>query len=256
RCVSNLRLLEEAMKLVKECGGIIASHSEAEGYSGTETESVAVERETELAIKTGCAYHFCHLSTKKSFAAVRAAKKAGADITCEVMPHHLFLDEEDIRGDTNAKMAPPLRSAEDRTETLTALLDGTADMIATDHAPHAPHEKAMPFLLAPNGIIGFETLMPLVYTGLVKTGLATYSDMQNWVTVNPSKRFGIPYGEIKEGGMADIAVLDIDNAHRYDKQKTLSKSNNTPFDCSLLYGTNMLTVSEGKVVYDNNRRIK
>lgn len=256
RCVNNLALLEEAMLLVKSLGGMIASHTEAAGYTGTDAESAAVVREAELAVKTGCKYHFCHLSVKDSFDAVRAAKKAGADITCEVTPHHLFLDESNGIGDTLYKMAPPLRSVTDREETLYALLDGTADMIATDHAPHALHEKALPYDLAPCGITNFETLAPLVYTGLVKTGLATYNDMQNWLTVNPSARFGIPYPKIEEGSIADIAVLDISHDRLFDKAKTLSKSYNTPFSGSMLYGTPVLTLVSGKVVYDNDRRMQ
>jgi len=256
RCVGDLRLLEQAMRLVKACGGIIASHSEAADYSGTEAESVAVERECELALKTGCRYHFCHLSTKKSLDAVRAAKRAGADVTCEVMPHHLFLDEKDVKGDPDAKMSPPLRSREDREYTVAALLDGCADMIATDHAPHAPWEKAAGFAKAPNGIIGFETLLPLVYTGLVKTGLATQRDMQRWVTESPSKRFGIPYSIIEEGARANIAALDIANPRVFDKDITLSKSKNTPFSASALYGTPVLTLAEGRIVYDTDRRMQ
>lgn len=255
-CVKDLRLLQEGMLLAKELGFVIASHAEAEGCSGTESESVAVLRETELAIKTGCKYHFCHLSAQKSFEIIRKAKAAGADITCEVMPHHLFLNQDDIKGDTNAKMSPPLRSEYDRQAALSALLDGTIDIIATDHAPHTPAEKAVPFELAPNGIIGLETLMPLVYTGLVKTGLATYADMQKWVAGNPAARFGIPYSDIAIGGTADIAVLDTDTATVYNKQYTLSKSSNTPFNASRLYGTNVLTLVDGKVVYDNNRRMQ
>lgn len=256
RCVNDLKLLEQAMRLVKECGGIIASHAEAAGYTGTEAESVAVERECEFAFKTGCRYHFCHLSTKKSFDAVRQVKRAGADVTCEVMPHHLFLDENDVKGDPNAKMSPPLRSAEDREYTLQALLDGTADMVATDHAPHAPKEKAMGFDKAPNGITGFETLLPLVYTGLVKTGLADCGMMQNWVTESPAKRFGIPYSKIEEGAPADIAALDIRYERVYEKEATLSKSKNTPFSKSVLYGTPVLTLAEGRVVYDTDRRMQ
>lgn len=256
RCLNDLKLLYEGMQLAKEFGFVIASHAEAEGYSDNESESVAVQRETELAIKAGCKYHFCHLSTQKSFDIIRKAKAAGADITCEVMPHHLFLNQDDIKGDTNAKMSPPLRSEQDRQAALSALLDDTIDIIATDHAPHTQAEKAMPYNLAPNGIIGLETLMPLVYTGLIKTGLATYKDMQKWVSGNPAARFDIPYNDIAIGSTADIAVLDIDTAIVYNKSDTPCKSSNTPFDASRLYGTNMLTLVDGKVVYDNNRRMQ
>ncbi len=256
RCVNNIRLLEQAMRIVRECGGIIASHSEAAGYAGTEAESVAVERECELVCKTGCRYHFCHLSTKKSFDAVRQAKSVGADITCEVMPHHLFLDEEDVKGNPNAKMSPPLRSKEDREYTVQALLDGTADMIATDHAPHAAAEKAMGFDKAPNGIIGFETLLPLVYTGMVKTGYADCKMMQKWVTESPASRFGIPYSIIEEGAVADIVALDIAVERVYKIDSTLSKSKNTPFSGSVLYGTPVLTLADGRIVYDTDRRMQ
>ena len=129
-------------------------------------------------------------------------------------------------------------------------------MIATDHAPHAAIEKSAGFGKAPNGITGFETLLPLVYTGLVKTGLADCNKMQKWVTESPAKRFGIPYATIEEGAMADIAALDITNARVYHKEETFSKSKNTPFSGSALYGTPVLTLAGGRIVYDTDRRMQ
>ena len=157
-CVNDLKLLEEGMRRVKECGGIIASHAERRGAgSAAEAEYRAVSEETELVKKTGVRYHFCHISTKKSLDVIRRAKREGLDVSIEVTPHHIALDETMIR-DANWKMNPPLMSPADREAVVEAVADGTADMIATDHAPHAAHEKAVAYAAAPNGIIGFETL--------------------------------------------------------------------------------------------------
>lgn len=250
RCVNDTALLYEAMLVARECGAVIASHAEAEGYGDApEAEYIAVERELELVKKTGVKYHFCHLSTKKSFELFRSAKKDGLDITAEVTPHHLFLTEKDIKG-TNFKMNPPLRRAQDAGAAVEALLDGTVTIIATDHAPHTEAEKARPYKEAPNGIIGLETLFPLVFTNLVKAGPASVSDMINWITVNPARRFGIPYSRIEEGSPADIAALDIINPHTYTTEEIYSKGKNSPFIGQTLYGFNKFTMIDGKIIYD------
>lgn len=248
--VNNLALLEQAMKTAKETGSIICSHAEAENF-GTkpEAETVAVEREIELVRKTGCRYHFCHLSVKKSFELVKAAKREGLDITAESAPHHLFLTENDIKGRTNYKMNPPLRKEEDRQAAIEALLDGTVSMIATDHAPHTEEEKALPYDKAPNGIIGLETLIPLVYTKLVKTGKANVSDMINWLTINPARRFSLPYATVEEGQAATFCVIDTVNKRRYTKEEILSKGKNSPFIGEELYGFCRMTVLNGNIVF-------
>ena len=171
RGVNNLELLEQAMVLAKKYDLTIASHAEDNYYKySREGEYVAVLREIELAKKIGCKYHFCHMSVKESFDAIRKAQQEGYNITCEVAPHHLVLNKEMIK-DANYKMNPPLRSEEDRIATVNALLDGTACMIASDHAPHSEEEKSLEYDKCPNGIIGIETMIPIIYTEFVKKGL-------------------------------------------------------------------------------------
>ncbi|MFA5449272.1 MAG: dihydroorotase [Clostridia bacterium] len=253
--VNNREVLLTAMRLAAECGAIIASHAEADGYGDSpEAEYIAVERELELVRETGCKYHFCHMSTAKSFALIKKAKDDGLDVTCEVTPHHLFLTDEDVEDRPNYKMNPPLRSREDKEATLVALLTGVADMIATDHAPHTEAEKSLPFSDAPYGIIGLETLFPLVYTKLVKAGIASVNDMIRWVTVNPANRFRLPYSRIREGCRADIAGLDILTPHIYQQSEILSKGKNSPFIGESLYGFNKLTILNGKLIYSGENR--
>ncbi|MBQ2471420.1 MAG: dihydroorotase, partial [Acholeplasmatales bacterium] len=163
--VNNISLLEDVMRMAKKYDLVIASHAEdsVDGYL-PQGEYVAVRREIELAKKIGCRYHFCHMSTKESFEAIRKARSEGyPNITCEVTPHHLVLNEEMIK-DGNYKMNPPLRSEENRLATIEALLDGTAQMIACDHAPHTEEEKKREYNKCPNGIIGLETMVPIIYT--------------------------------------------------------------------------------------------
>ena len=179
--VNNIDILVEAMQYAKKYDIVMASHAEDIIDSKLpQGEYVAVRREIEYAKKIGCKYHFCHLSTKESFEAVKKAQMEGyTNITCEVSPHHLFLNLSMIK-DGNWKMNPPLREEDDRLATVKALLEGVATVIASDHAPHTVEEKSREYSLCPNGIIGLETMIPLVYTNLVKTGLATYSIMLDW----------------------------------------------------------------------------
>lgn len=248
-CVNNLTVLEDAMKLVKKP---IASHAEAKGTeTSEESETVAVEREIELLKKyPSVKYHFCHLSVAKSFELVKKAQNLGLDVTCEVMPHHLFLNKTQIK-DANWKMNPPLRSESDRLATINALKSGIATMIATDHAPHSRDEKSREYDKCPNGIIGFETMFPLVYTYLVKTGEITAKQMVNFTSKNPAIRFGLPYGEVKVGGLADLTCLDVSTTRPYTKSEILSKSENTPFIDFVLTGFPNLTIVDGKIVYEN-----
>ncbi len=250
-CVNNQELLKEAMQIAQKADKIIATHLECEGYGTTpEAEILACKKELELVKATGVKYHLCHISTKECMDMFVEAKANGADVTAEVTPHHLFLSDKDIK-DANCKMNPPLRSESDRQAVLQALLEGKISIIATDHAPHTEEEKSREFSKTPNGIIGLETLFPLVYTNLIRSGKASLSDMENWLTVNPARRFGLPYGSIAVGGVADIAVLDIDNSKVYTKESIVSKGKNSPFIGAELYGCNVLTLVDGKVVYNN-----
>ncbi|MDC3416457.1 dihydroorotase [Aquibacillus salsiterrae] len=213
-------------------------------------ESVQIARDVLLAEATGCHYHVCHVSTKESVRVIRDAKRAGIRVTAEVTPHHLLLTEEDIQSeDANFKMNPPLRAKEDRQALLDGLLDGTIDFIATDHAPHTAEEKQLGLDLAPFGIVGFETAFGLLYTHLVKTGEISLKQLIDWMTIKPSQVFGLPYGELKEGAPADITVLDLQKQEVIDKESFYSKGKNTPFDKWEVTGVPVLTIVEGKIVF-------
>lgn len=251
--VNNIDLLIKAMEIAKEKNIVIASHAEDLVDSKLpQGEYVAVRREIELAKKIGCKYHFCHLSTKESFEAVSKAQKEGyTNITCEVAPHHLFLNETMIK-DGNWKMNPPLRSEENRNATLEALLNNTSTIIASDHAPHSVEEKSKEYSKCPNGIIGLETMLPLVYTKIIQKGLATIGDFIDWFVTNPIKTFNLPEQKLEEGYKADIAVLDIKNTHRYNVDEIESLSKNSPFIGEELTGFARYTLVNGKVVWREN----
>ena len=251
--VNNLELLESQMKLAKKYNLVIASHAETlEGKYAPEGEYVAVRREIELAKKTGCKYHFCHMSTKESFEAIRKAQKEGyTNITCEVAPHHLVLNEEMINGNPNFKMNPPLRSEENRKATVEALLDGTACMVASDHAPHTEEEKSREYNKCPNGILGLETMIPIIYTNFVKTGLIDLNRFLDILVNNPIKVFNLPKRSLNIGEVADLIALDIDNEHLYTKEEIVSKGKNSPYIGKKYYGFNKLTIKNGKIIYNN-----
>ena len=190
------------------------------------------------------------MSTKESFEAIRKAHEEGyTNITCEVAPHHLLLNEEMIK-DANWKMNPPLRSEENRLETVKALLDGTACVIASDHAPHSIDEKSKEYDKCPNGIIGLETMLPLVYTYFVHTGESTIQDFNNWFNVNPARIFGLPENKIEVNSIANLVVLDITNEREYTQDEIVSIGKNSPFIGFKLTGYPVCTIVNGKVVYN------
>lgn len=247
--VNDLSLLEKGMMVAKSLNMIICSHAEDDTYkTDPKGEYLAVRREIELAKKTGCQYHFCHMSTKESFEAIKKAQKEGYPISCEVTPHHLFLNETAIKN-PNFKMNPPLRSEEDRKATVNALLSHVACCIATDHAPHTEEDKSQAYDKAPNGILGLETCIPLVYTNLVKTGMMTLEEMENVLSHNPRKLFSLEDIYVKEGYTASLCVLNLDESHIYEKDEIVSKGKNSPFISETLYGFNEMTVYKGKIVY-------
>lgn len=214
------------------------------------SESVQIARDVLLAEAAGCHYHVCHVSTKESVRVIRDAKRAGINVTAEVTPHHLLMNEEDItEDDANFKMNPPLRAKEDQEALMEGLLDGTIDFIATDHAPHAENEKNQGFLNAPFGIVGLETAFPLLYTNLVLKNKITLHQLVDWMTVRPAQVFNLPFGRLEEGAIADITLVNLEKESVIDKESFYSKGKNTPFHDWNITGLPVMTIAEGKVVY-------
>ena len=213
-------------------------------------ESVQIARDVLLAEAAGARYHVCHVSSKESVRAVRDAKAAGIRVTAEVCPHHLLLEDMDIPSDdANWKMNPPLRAKDDKDSLHAALLDGTIDCIATDHAPHTIEEKCCGMVGAPFGIVGFETAFPLLYTQFVKTGKWTLKQLVEWMATKPAEIFELPYGKIEVGASADFTIIDLNKKMDINPEAFKSKGRNTPFTGWTAQGWPVMTIFEGKIVY-------
>ena len=215
-------------------------------------ESSQVARDLLLAQATGVHYHICHVSTKESVALVRWAKQQGIPVTCEAAPHHMLLTEDDVTADDpNFKMNPPLRSEADRQAVIDGLLDGTIDMIATDHAPHSEEEKTGDLRHAAFGITGSETAFSTLYTRYVRTGVFTLAQLLNWLSRRPAELFHLDQaGTLMPGQPADIAIFDLEHPHVLSAGEYYSKGTNTPFTGHRVYGTTVLTMVAGQVVYE------
>lgn len=214
-------------------------------------ESLQIARDVLLAEAADCHYHVCHVSTKESVRVIRDAKKAGIRVTAEVTPHHLLLSEDDIPGlDPNFKMNPPLRANEDKQALIEGLLDGTIDFIATDHAPHTAEEKAEGMELAPFGIVGLETAFPLMYTNFVQKGICSLAQLVEWMTSKPADTFGLSSGRLEIGGVADLAIIDLEQEENIDPTNFVSKGKNTPFTDWACKGWPVMTIVDGKCVWE------
>ena len=261
--VQDRGMMREAMERAKALGKIIAAHCEensllrggyihdgayakAHGHRGicSESEWKPIERDLELAAKTGCAYHVCHISTKESVALIREAKKSGVDVTCETGPHYLVLDDSRLQENGRFKMNPPLRSSADREALVEGVLDGTIEMIATDHAPHSAEEKSRGLEKSAMGVVGLETAFPVLYTELVKKGVLTLEKLTELLSVNPRKRFGIT----SDPG---FCVWDLNAAETVDPADFLSKGKSTPFAGDFVYGKNLMTIYGGTLVWQS-----
>ncbi len=216
-------------------------------------ETTQIARDLLLAQKTGVHYHVCHVSTKKGVELIKIAKSKGINVTCEVAPHHLLLGEEDIISDNaNFKMNPPLRTKGDQEALIAGLLDGTIDMIATDHAPHTVSDKQNGFATAAFGIVGSETAFSELYTKFVKTGIFTLEQLLNWLTLAPAKTFGLEKaGKIALGQPADIAIFDLRKKEAINAANFKSKGRNTPFNSDAVYGQTVLTMVDGQIVFQS-----
>ena len=261
RGVQSEEMMRSAMLLAKSLGKMIVAHCEVndllhggyihdgvyaktQGHKGicSASEYEQIARDLGLAEETGCAYHVCHISAKESVALIREAKKRGVNVTCETAPHYLVMDENDLQEDGRFKMNPPLRSKEDREALVAGILDGTIDMIATDHAPHSAEEKSRGLANSAFGIVGLETAFPLLYTKLVKTGVLTLERLVELMAINPRRRFGIPFGN-------DFSVWNLEESFAVDPEEFLSMGRATPLTGMKLFGRNLLTVRDGQVVY-------
>jgi dihydroorotase len=218
-------------------------------------EALGAERGILLAELTGSAFHVAHMSARTTLRAVRKGKDAGIRVTCEVAPHHFTLTDEalgtPIPYDTNTKMNPPLREATDRDAMVQGIVDGSVDLIATDHAPHHYDEKKVEFDRAPFGIVGLETAVPLAFDRLVHSGLIRLSRMIELMSVNPAKVLRVPGGSLSEGVAADITILAPDLKTRVAASRLRSRSKNTPFDGWELRGAVAATLVGGRTVFAN-----
>ncbi|CAN5759247.1 dihydroorotase [soil metagenome] len=232
--------------------GYFASALGLRGIPGV-AESLMVERDVSLAELTGAHVHIAHMSARQSIRAVRAGKERGVRVTCEVAPHHFTLTDESlerpVKYDTNLKMNPPLREAADRDAMLEGIVDGTVDVIATDHAPHHADEKMVEFDRAPFGIVGLETAVPIVFDRLVHTGKITVPQMIALLSTNAAKAMNLPGGTLAEGSPADITVLAPEMPVTISAQALRSKSKNTPFDGWTFRGGVAATIVAGRIVY-------
>jgi len=267
RGVQSDGMMRAAMREAGRLGKIIAAHCEderlvrggcihdgayarAHGYKGicSESEWGQIRRDLALVRETGCAYHVCHVSTKESVALIREAKREGLDVTCETAPHYLLLDETDLQEDGRFKMNPPLRAPADREALIEGLLDGTIDLIATDHAPHTAEEKSRGLAGSPMGVVGLECAFPVLYTGLVKTGILSFAKLMDLLNGAPRRRFGVG-SPIEPGQPADFTVFDLNEPYPVDPGEFLSMGRSTPFAGRTVYGRCRLTVCGGRVAY-------
>ena len=255
-------MMKEAMIRAKAQGKMIVAHCEVNdllrggyihdgeyarqhGHRGicSESEWAQIARDIELIRETGCAYHVCHISTKESVDIIRKAKAEGLDITCETGPHYLVMNDTMLQEHGRFKMNPPIRSEEDRKALLEGILDGTIDMLATDHAPHSQEEKSRGLEKSVFGIVGLETAFPIMYTCLVKPGIMTMERLLEVLVDNPRKRFGIPLGK-------DFSVWDLEEEYEIDPAEFASMGKATTFNGWKVNGRCIATFCDGRLVYE------
>ena len=267
RGVQSESLMREAMMQCRRLGKVLAAHFEdnsllhggyihdgayarAHGHRGicSESEWGPIARDLKLAEQTGCAYHVCHVSTKESVALIRAAKRRGVDVTCETAPHYLTFTDEDLQENGRFKMNPPLRAREDRDALIEGLLDGTIDMLVTDHAPHSLEEKARGLEKSAMGVVGLETSFAASYTALVQTGILPLGKLVDLMHGAPMRRFGCGT-ELAEGQPADLTAFDLTKTYTVDPETFLTMGRATPFAGRALTGVCKLTMIGGEPVW-------
>lgn len=267
RGVQDREMMKAAMLKAKELGKIIAAHCEENsllnggyihdgeyakenGHKGicSESEWKPIQRDIELLKETKASYHVCHISAKESVDLIRRAKADGVDITCETGPHYLTLCDKDLKDEGRFKMNPPLRSEADKEALIKGLLDGTIDMIATDHAPHSKEEKSKGLKGSLMGVVGIETAFPVMYTEFVKTGKMSLERLIELLSINPAKRFNIE-SEIAVGKKANLTVFNLDERYEINPDEFLSMGKATPFEGREVFGKCVLTIANGNIVY-------
>ena len=267
RGVQNVGMMAAAMEKAKSLGKIITAHCEdnsllfggyihdgeyckAHGHKGicSESEWGPVQRDLELSMVNGCPYHVCHISAKETVEVIRNAKQNGVDVTCETGPHYLVLCDEDLQEDGRFKMNPPLRAKDVKEALIKGILDGTIDMIATDHAPHTAEEKSKGLAGSLMGVVGLETAVSVLYTHLVKKGIITLEKLVELMHDNPSKRFNIG-SDIEVGAKADLTVFNFDEEYEINPDDFVSKGKSTPFKGMKVYGKCLMTMCGGNIVW-------
>ena len=268
RGVQSRDTMKQAMLRAKAMGKLIAAHCEdnsllhggyihdgeyakAHGHKGicSESEWGPIARDLALVRETGCSYHVCHISTKESVELIRKAKAEGLDVTCETGPHYLLMCQDDLQDEGRFKMNPPLRDKADQEALIAGLLDGTIDMIATDHAPHSAEEKSKGLAKSAMGVVGIETAFPLLYTHLVKPGVITLGQLVEALTTAPRKRFRLD-GGLNVGDRAEITVFDLNATSTIDPQDFLSKGHATPFEGWTVDAKCRYTICGDKIAYE------
>ncbi|MBE6935385.1 MAG: dihydroorotase [Ruminococcaceae bacterium] len=270
RGVQDADLMREAMHQVKKTGRILSAHCEdnsllrggyihdgdyarAHGHRGicSESEWGPIARDLKLVEETGCPYHVCHISCKESVRLIREAKARGVDVTCETGPHYLLMDDSQLQEEGRFKMNPPIRGKEDREALIEGLLDGTIDMIATDHAPHSAEEKSRGLEKSAMGIVGIETAFAELYTHLVKPGILPLQRLVELLTTAPGRRFGI--GTTLEVGQdADLTAFELDTPYEIDPAEFVSLGKATPFAGDTVYGRCRMTMVNGRIVWQEH----
>lgn len=272
RGVQNEEMMRAAMVKAKSLGKLIAAHCEdnsllrggyihdgdyarSHGHRGicSESEWGQIARDLKLAEETGCGYHVCHISTKESVALIREAKARGVDVTCETAPHYLVFTDADLQEDGRFKMNPPIRAAEDRKALIEGIADGTIDMIATDHAPHSAEEKGRGLEKSAMGVVGLETAFAALYTHLVKPGIIPLTRLVALMHDAPCRRFGFG-SDLAVGAAADFTVFDLDAAFTVAPEEFASMGRATPFAGMALQGRCLMTVKDGHIVWQEERR--
>ena len=260
--IQTKELMAEAMKKADSLGKMIVAHCEdnsllcggyihdgeyarAHGHRGicSESEYTQIARDLKLVKRIGCAYHVCHVSAKESVEILRKAKADGVNVTCETGPHYLTMNDSDLGEDGRFKMNPPIRGEEDRLALIEGILDGTVDMIATDHAPHSAEEKSRGLEKSLMGVVGIETAFPVLYTSLVKGGVLSLGKLIDLLSVKPRERFGI-------NSDPGFTVWDLGFEYEIDPREFLSMGKATPFEGMKVAGRCLTTVYEGKTVYE------